>query len=113
MYIELDGDDVAVTYIKDVVFNANRADVETLRMAKVFQMQYVFDFFILTFIWAMSLCRWIAAALCDGQMDHRDTAEPAYGLHCQLWGALYQPLDVGVLLTWNILTLSLLIHLTL
>lgn len=35
MYIELDGDDVAVTYIKDVVFNANRQDVEVLRMAKV------------------------------------------------------------------------------
>lgn len=35
MYIELDGDDVAVTYIKDIVFNANRQDVEVLRMAKV------------------------------------------------------------------------------
>ncbi|KAJ0070351.1 hypothetical protein NL108_007724, partial [Boleophthalmus pectinirostris] len=34
MYMELDGDDVAVTYIKDVVFNANRQDVETLRMSK-------------------------------------------------------------------------------
>lgn len=44
MYIELDGDDVAVTYIKDVVFNTNRADTETLRMAKVFEMQPVFDF---------------------------------------------------------------------
>lgn len=36
MYIELDGDDVAVTYIKDIVFNANRQDVEVLRMTKVF-----------------------------------------------------------------------------
>lgn len=35
MYIELDGDDVAVTYIKDIVFNANRQDVEVLRMTKV------------------------------------------------------------------------------
>ncbi|KAG8000662.1 Cell division cycle-associated protein 7 [Nibea albiflora] len=34
MYIELDGDDVAVTYIKDIVFNANRQDVEVLRMTK-------------------------------------------------------------------------------
>ncbi|CAJ1079399.1 mitogen-activated protein kinase kinase kinase 20 [Xyrichtys novacula] len=34
MYLELDGDDVAVTYIKDVVFNANRQDVEILRMTK-------------------------------------------------------------------------------
>ncbi|XP_033842578.1 mitogen-activated protein kinase kinase kinase 20 [Periophthalmus magnuspinnatus] len=34
MYMEFDGDDVAVTYIKDVVFNANRQDVETLRMTK-------------------------------------------------------------------------------
>ncbi|XP_041858290.1 mitogen-activated protein kinase kinase kinase 20 [Melanotaenia boesemani] len=34
MYMELDGDDVAMTYIKDVVFNANRQDVEILRMTK-------------------------------------------------------------------------------
>ncbi|KAM7380533.1 hypothetical protein PAMP_003822 [Pampus punctatissimus] len=34
MYLELDGDDVAVTYIKDVVFNANRQDVEVLRLTK-------------------------------------------------------------------------------
>ncbi|XP_017278071.1 mitogen-activated protein kinase kinase kinase 20 [Kryptolebias marmoratus] len=34
MYMELDGDDIAVTYIKDVIFNANRQDVETLRMTK-------------------------------------------------------------------------------
>ncbi|XP_068185664.1 mitogen-activated protein kinase kinase kinase 20 [Antennarius striatus] len=34
MYIELDGDDVAVTYIKDVVFNVNRQDMEVLRMTK-------------------------------------------------------------------------------
>ncbi|KAM4730965.1 mitogen-activated protein kinase kinase kinase 20 [Anableps anableps] len=34
MYMELDGDEVAVTYIKDVIFNANRPDVEVLRMTK-------------------------------------------------------------------------------
>lgn len=34
MYMELDGDEVAVTYIKDVVFNTNRQDVEVLRMTK-------------------------------------------------------------------------------
>uniref|UniRef100_A0A671YH90 Protein kinase domain-containing protein n=1 Tax=Sparus aurata TaxID=8175 RepID=A0A671YH90_SPAAU len=34
MYIELDGDDVAITYIKDVVFSANRQDLEVLRMTK-------------------------------------------------------------------------------
>ncbi|XP_059199212.1 mitogen-activated protein kinase kinase kinase 20-like [Centropristis striata] len=34
MYMELDGDDVAVTYIKDVVFNANRQDMEIMRMTK-------------------------------------------------------------------------------
>ncbi|XP_076026044.1 mitogen-activated protein kinase kinase kinase 20 [Genypterus blacodes] len=34
MYLELDGDNIAITYIKDVVFNANRHDVETLRMTK-------------------------------------------------------------------------------
>lgn len=42
MYIELDGDEIAITYIKDVVFNANRADVETLRMTKVPNMSLVF-----------------------------------------------------------------------
>lgn len=35
MYMELDGDEVAITYIKDVIFNANRQDVEILRMTKV------------------------------------------------------------------------------
>lgn len=44
MYTELDGDEIAVTYIKDVVFNANRADVETLRMTKVLELQPVFGF---------------------------------------------------------------------
>ncbi|XP_006788531.1 mitogen-activated protein kinase kinase kinase 20 [Neolamprologus brichardi] len=34
MYMELDGDEVAITYIKDVIFNANRQDVEILRMTK-------------------------------------------------------------------------------
>ncbi|MED6267020.1 hypothetical protein CHARACLAT_007979 [Characodon lateralis] len=34
MYMELDGDEVAVTYIRDVIFNANRPDVEVLRMTK-------------------------------------------------------------------------------
>lgn len=33
--MELDGDDVAVTYIKDVIFNANQQDAEVLRMTKV------------------------------------------------------------------------------
>lgn len=35
MYLELDGDEIAVTYIKDVTFNANRKDVEVMRMTKV------------------------------------------------------------------------------
>uniref|UniRef100_A0A7N6BUN1 Protein kinase domain-containing protein n=1 Tax=Anabas testudineus TaxID=64144 RepID=A0A7N6BUN1_ANATE len=34
MYMELDGDDIAVTYIKEVIFNANQPDVEILRMTK-------------------------------------------------------------------------------
>ncbi|KAM4608838.1 mitogen-activated protein kinase kinase kinase 20 isoform 2-T3 [Polymixia lowei] len=34
MYLELDGDEVAVTYIKDVTFNANRQDVDILKMTK-------------------------------------------------------------------------------
>lgn len=44
MYVELDGDEIAITYIKDVVFNANRADVETLRMTKVLGLQHGFGF---------------------------------------------------------------------
>lgn len=52
MYIELDGDDVAVTYIKDVVFNANRQDVETLRMTKVSSESH---FLMLTVLYAMFL----------------------------------------------------------
>ena len=35
MYMELDGDDIAVTYIKDVSFNTNRPDVDVLKMTKV------------------------------------------------------------------------------
>ncbi|KAM3861985.1 mitogen-activated protein kinase kinase kinase 20 [Diretmus argenteus] len=34
MYMELDGDEVAVTYIKDVTFNASREDVDALKMTK-------------------------------------------------------------------------------
>ncbi|KAJ8012765.1 hypothetical protein DPEC_G00046270 [Dallia pectoralis] len=34
MYMELDGDEVAITYIKDVTFNPNRQDVELLKMTK-------------------------------------------------------------------------------
>lgn len=45
MYIELDGDDVAVTYIKDIVFNANRQDVEVLRMVKVLSQSFFSSFF--------------------------------------------------------------------
>ncbi|KAL2081595.1 hypothetical protein ACEWY4_023448 [Coilia grayii] len=34
MYMELDGDEVAVTYIKDVTFNFYRSDVDVLKMTK-------------------------------------------------------------------------------
>lgn len=43
MYIELDGDDVAITYIKDVVFSANRQDLEVLRMTKVWSEAHLFS----------------------------------------------------------------------
>ena len=33
--MELDGDEVAVTYIKDVTFNSYRSDVDVLKMTKV------------------------------------------------------------------------------
>lgn len=41
--MELDGDDVAMTYIKDVTFNANRPDVEILRMTKVLLETHLLD----------------------------------------------------------------------
>ncbi|TSM68882.1 Mitogen-activated protein kinase kinase kinase 20 [Bagarius yarrelli] len=34
MYLELDGDEVALTYIRDITFNTNRPDVEILKMTK-------------------------------------------------------------------------------
>uniref|UniRef100_A0A8C1S1A9 Sterile alpha motif and leucine zipper containing kinase AZK n=1 Tax=Cyprinus carpio TaxID=7962 RepID=A0A8C1S1A9_CYPCA len=34
MYMELDGDEVAIAYIKDVTFNANRPDADVLKMTK-------------------------------------------------------------------------------
>ncbi|KAG7331101.1 hypothetical protein KOW79_005070 [Hemibagrus wyckioides] len=34
MYLELDGDEIALTYIRDVTFNANRPDVEVSKMTK-------------------------------------------------------------------------------
>ncbi|KAK3543008.1 hypothetical protein QTP70_008694 [Hemibagrus guttatus] len=34
MYLELDGDEVALTYIRDVTFNANRPDVDVSKMTK-------------------------------------------------------------------------------
>ncbi|XP_077436671.1 mitogen-activated protein kinase kinase kinase 20 isoform X3 [Vanacampus margaritifer] len=34
MFLELDGDDVALTFIKDVIFSPNRQDVEPMRMTK-------------------------------------------------------------------------------
>lgn len=33
--MERDGDEVAIAYIKDVTFNANRSDVDVLKMTKV------------------------------------------------------------------------------
>lgn len=35
MYIELDGDEIAITYIKDVTFSRSQAESEMLRMTKV------------------------------------------------------------------------------
>ncbi|KAM4626517.1 mitogen-activated protein kinase kinase kinase 20 isoform 1-T1 [Discoglossus pictus] len=34
MYVELDGDEIAITYIKDVTFSRNQPDAEVLRMTK-------------------------------------------------------------------------------
>lgn len=38
--MELDGDEVAITYIKDVTFNANRPDVDAVKMNKVRSHRY-------------------------------------------------------------------------
>ncbi|XP_037345189.2 mitogen-activated protein kinase kinase kinase 20 isoform X1 [Pungitius pungitius] len=54
MYMELDGDDIAVTYIKDVIFNVNRQDVELLRMTKP---PFVMD-------------RWIVGILQNHKVDY-------------------------------------------
>lgn len=35
MYMEMDGDEIAITYIKDVTFNTNLPDAEILKMTKV------------------------------------------------------------------------------
>lgn len=35
MFMEMDGDEIAITYIKDVTFNTNLPDVEILKMTKV------------------------------------------------------------------------------
>lgn len=51
MYLELDGDNIAITYIKDVVFNANRQDVDTLRMTKVLsKTRYLSDLLSVAFL---------------------------------------------------------------
>ncbi|KAJ8416866.1 hypothetical protein AAFF_G00327440 [Aldrovandia affinis] len=34
MYMELDGEEIAITYIKDVTFNANRPDMDVIKMSK-------------------------------------------------------------------------------
>ncbi|XP_051886048.1 mitogen-activated protein kinase kinase kinase 20-like isoform X3 [Pristis pectinata] len=34
MYVEVDGDDVALTYIKDVTFNTNRQDTDVIKITK-------------------------------------------------------------------------------
>ncbi|XP_030066550.1 mitogen-activated protein kinase kinase kinase 20 isoform X1 [Microcaecilia unicolor] len=34
MYMEMDGDEIAIAYIKDVTFNTNRPDVELVKMTK-------------------------------------------------------------------------------
>lgn len=82
MYLELDGDEVAVTYIKDVVFNANRAGVDTLRMTKVFAALASCPLVQIAWGGGSRVC--VAAAVCDGQVDHRGAPQPAGGLHRQL-----------------------------
>lgn len=44
----MDGDEIAITYIKDVTFNTNLPDAESLKMTKVgFYLQaYIFHQFI-------------------------------------------------------------------
>lgn len=49
LYMELDGDDVAVTYIKDVIFNTNQPNVDVLRMTKVHSGQISNTFVVFLF----------------------------------------------------------------
>uniref|UniRef100_A0A8C0ZP72 Mitogen-activated protein kinase kinase kinase MLT n=1 Tax=Castor canadensis TaxID=51338 RepID=A0A8C0ZP72_CASCN len=47
MYMEMDGDEIAITYIKDVTFNTNLPDAEILKMTKVrlyLQLKSFFEF---------------------------------------------------------------------
>ena len=53
MYMELDGDDIAVTYIKDVSFNTNRPDVDVLKMTKVREGKH---FYFVIFMQSKLLC---------------------------------------------------------
>uniref|UniRef100_A0A8D0D105 Sterile alpha motif and leucine zipper containing kinase AZK n=1 Tax=Sander lucioperca TaxID=283035 RepID=A0A8D0D105_SANLU len=66
MYMELDGDDVAVTYIKDVIFNANRQDVEILRMTKP---PFLMD-------------KWIVGLLQDQKVDYTVNYEVSHFSSC-------------------------------
>lgn len=70
MYLELDGDEVALTYIKDVTFNANRADVEVSKMTKV---HAVCAFFYIHTIGCELMYEIVyflfSATICNGEMD--------------------------------------------
>lgn len=47
MYMEMDGDEIAITYIKDVTFNTSLPDAEILKMTKVrvyLQLKSSFEF---------------------------------------------------------------------
>ncbi|XP_061736007.1 mitogen-activated protein kinase kinase kinase 20 isoform X2 [Nerophis ophidion] len=54
MFLELDGDDMAITYIKEVMFSSNRPDVETTRMTKP---PFVMD-------------RWVVGIEADQRLDY-------------------------------------------
>lgn len=74
MYMELDGDDIAVTYIKEVIFNANQPDVEILRMTKVLSETYklvAFTYTIVVLWFQLLFFKWPnvimnVATFCDG-----------------------------------------------
>lgn len=70
--MELDGDEVALTYIRDVTFNANRPDAEVSKMTKVHSVcpyGYNAQHGIGCELMYEVLYFFFSATICNGEMD--------------------------------------------